>query len=127
VGDAGANTVTGAYGDSGYPYDTGDGDTSYLPSSGDGGTTTNGQPLGDPPSANGTDAAVGDVDAGTGLGGLGDIFGNLGSASDAGTAEVGDGGMCQGLVCFDVFDCFLWHPSEAPSCGFTACEAFVCK
>jgi len=36
-----------------------------------------------------------------------------------------DAGSCDNMVCFDVFDCALWHPGNL--CGFTKCEGFVCK
>lgn len=40
----------------------------------------------------------------------------------------GDGGMdqCANEACFDIFDCFLYHPNAA-MCGFTKCDGFICK
>jgi hypothetical protein len=88
-----------------------------------------------------TDGATGSgskVDAGKTSGGdggitlpdlaeLGDLGGLLGGASDGGAAKPsGDGGMCENLVCFDIFDCAIFHP-DALDCGFTKCEGFVCK
>jgi hypothetical protein len=59
------------------------------------------------------------------LEGLGGLFGGGGS-SDGGTADdSSDGGMCENAVCFDVFDCAIWH-IDALDCGFTACTNFVC-
>jgi hypothetical protein len=106
------------------PSSTGSGDTSYPsanPGAGDGDLAGNGQP-----GSNSVDVTSGDAGATFDLNSLGNLFGNVG-ASDAGTPDVGDGGMCQGLVCFDVFDCYILHPNEATTCGFTACEAFICK
>jgi len=34
--------------------------------------------------------------------------------------------MCANAVCFDVFDCYLFH-SDLGSCNFTECDGFVCK
>ena len=34
---------------------------------------------------------------------------------------------CQDLFCFDLPDCASFHPDEAATCKFTACENFVCK
>jgi hypothetical protein len=34
--------------------------------------------------------------------------------------------MCADAVCFDVFDCYLWH-ADIVDCGFTDCVDFVCK
>lgn len=46
----------------------------------------------------------------------------------AGAASGGTGGAvsCDNAVCFDIFDCALWHP-DMLNCGFTKCEGFVCK
>jgi hypothetical protein len=33
---------------------------------------------------------------------------------------------CKDLVCFDVFDCVLWHPEESTQCNFVDCVDFVC-
>lgn len=66
-------------------------------------------------------------DGGITLPGLGELGGLLGGASDGGAAKPsGDGGMCENLVCFDIFDCAIFHP-DALDCGFTKCEGFVCK
>jgi hypothetical protein len=121
------------YGDAGvYPPGAGDGATVYPPSpgNGDGELSGNGQPTTGQPQTGGNNVEVtsGDASAGVDLNSIGGFLGNLGgSVSDAGTPDVGDGGMCQNLVCFDVFDCYILHPSEATTCGFTACEAFICK
>ena len=71
------------------------------------------------------------VDAGAGdiLGGLGGLFGGLGGgASDGGTANQADAGECESSprVCWDVFDCYIFHPGDL-ACGYTKCEGFVCK
>jgi len=42
---------------------------------------------------------------------------------DAGSV---DGATCENAVCFDVFDCAIWHLDKL-NCGFTKCEAFICK
>ncbi len=65
--------------------------------------------------------------------GLPDLSGILsgfaGGSSDASTPPAKpDGGLvdsCENLVCFDVFDCALWHTDKL-DCGFTACTGFVC-
>ena len=58
--------------------------------------------------------------------GIGDIFG---TDSDGGTTMSSSDGStpdsCENAVCFDVFDCAVWH-LDALDCGFTACENFVC-
>jgi hypothetical protein len=96
---------------------------------GDGDFSGNGQTAtAQPTGGNSVEISSGDAGANLNLNNLGSLFGNLGgSVGDAGTPDVGDGGMCQGLICFDVFDCYILHPSEATTCGFTACEAFTCK
>jgi hypothetical protein len=76
------------------------------------------------------------IDAGTaGVGGSGMGAAGVGAAgifgfpapADAGAADVGDGGMCANLACFDVFDCALYHPNEYGPCKITKCEALICK
>jgi hypothetical protein len=83
-------------------------------------------------------AGSGGVAAAAGSGGgaaEGDDFGlpgfpDLGDGSNtppAGDPGTANAGMCKDLVCFDVFDCVLWHPDEAAVCNFTDCVDFVCK
>src|SRR5262249_23560381 len=107
----------------------GDGDTTAPPpSSVDYGDSDGGVPSTAQPGGNSGNVTSGDAGANLNLNNLGGLLGKPGGPTvDAGTPDVGAGGMCQGLVCFDVFDCALWHPKEATTCGFTACEAFTCK
>jgi hypothetical protein len=76
--------------------------------------------------------ASGSTDAGSNpLDALGGLFGGGATGGDASTpaSTSGDGGAdhCGGdLVCFDIFDCAIWH-LDAIDCGFTKCEDFVCK
>ena len=59
---------------------------------------------------------------------LGNLIPDLGNpGGNTGNTTPPAAGSCQDLVCFDVFDCVLWHPDEAATCNFTACEGFVCK
>ncbi|MFT3927643.1 MAG: hypothetical protein QM778_34250 [Myxococcales bacterium] len=107
----------------------GDGDSSDGPSSsgdgdGDGDYWHSGDGDGD------TSGEFGSVDGGAGgnpLGGLGGLFGG-GGASDAGTQPTGDAGDCVSSprVCWDVFDCYIFHPGDL-GCGYTRCDGFVCK
>lgn len=65
-----------------------------------------------------------------GTGGTGGTGGASGIGGTSGTGGTGGGApadMCADLVCFDVFDCALWHPNEVGPCKFTKCDAFVCK
>jgi hypothetical protein len=48
--------------------------------------------------------------------------GGAGTGGDAADA----GGQCANETCFDIFDCFLYHPNAA-TCGFTKCDALICK
>jgi hypothetical protein len=34
--------------------------------------------------------------------------------------------QCANEICWDIFDCFIFHPN-AGTCKFTKCEGFVCK
>jgi hypothetical protein len=43
-----------------------------------------------------------------------------------GDAAAGAVTSCENLVCFDVFDCAIWH-IDSINCGFTSCDGFVCK
>jgi hypothetical protein len=77
----------------------------------------------------GVPVASGTVSGQNPLGGLGAIF--SGGATDGGKtapASSKDGGVdqCANAVCFDVFDCAIFHP-DALDCGFTACVGFVCQ
>jgi hypothetical protein len=129
--------------DAGYPLSYGDGDTENYPtpSGGDGDTT--GYPTG---------PGTGFGDAGAGMGGvlgqstigggaptasdlLCTLFGGCGDAGTTGSASDGgastpngaDGGLdCKNLYCFDVFDCYIFHP-QAGACGITACNLGVCQ
>ncbi|MDB4989436.1 MAG: hypothetical protein JWN04_4614 [Myxococcaceae bacterium] len=72
---------------------------------------------------------AGSVTALNPLEGLSGLLG--GGASDAGKAAAAsksDSGVhqCENLVCFDIFDCAIFHP-DALDCGFTACTGFVCS
>ncbi|MDB4975036.1 MAG: hypothetical protein JWN48_3377 [Myxococcaceae bacterium] len=49
-----------------------------------------------------------------------DASGPIMSVPDAGAPN-----KCQNLICFDVFDCAIFHP-DALDCGFTSCTGFVC-
>jgi hypothetical protein len=61
------------------------------------------------------------------LSGLGGLLGDGGAApANDGGAVNKDGGMCAEAICFDVFDCYIFHPDKI-DCGFTACDGFVCK
>jgi hypothetical protein len=40
-------------------------------------------------------------------------------------APVSDAGACANAICFDVFDCAIFHPGN--NCGFTKCDGFICK
>jgi hypothetical protein len=87
----------------------------------------------------GAAGAGGAVSSGGPLAGSGDSAGapalddlGLGGLLDPGDAGTPTGmgstaGMCEQLVCFDIFDCALWHPDEAAVCNFTECTNFVCK
>jgi len=64
------------------------------------------------------------------LGGLGGTSSGASTSGDGGTkpsAATADGGgeHCAERICFDVFDCALWH-GDALDCGFTKCEGFLC-
>ncbi|MDB4973906.1 MAG: hypothetical protein JWN48_2247, partial [Myxococcaceae bacterium] len=59
---------------------------------------------------------------------LSGLTGLFGTTSDAGKAAVksdGGAGKCENLICFDAFDCAIFH-TDALDCGFTACTGFVC-
>jgi len=135
--DLGGNDSPSTDGD-GDGDSSGDGDdssgpsTSYGDGDGDGyGSTGDGDGDGEFGGGGGVDA--GDPLGGlAGLGGLGGLGGFLGGggASDAGTSQpTGDAGndcTSSPRVCWDVFDCYIFHPGDL-GCGYTSCEGFVCK
>ena len=63
--------------------------------------------------------------AGDDLGDLGDWSAIFGGGTGNTTPPAA--GSCAELFCFDIFDCAIFHPDEAATCNFTACENFVCK
>jgi hypothetical protein len=73
----------------------------------------------------GVDASVSDPLAG--LGGLlgGATGGSTGSTSSSSGSSSAPAGKCENLICWDVFDCAIFH-ADALDCGFTACTNFVC-
>jgi hypothetical protein len=83
----------------------------------------------------GNGGAGGSDTSGAGAGGaagddpldLGNLIPDVGGGNSGGSTNPPAAGSCQDLVCFDIFDCTLWHPDEAATCNFTACENFVCK
>lgn len=52
--------------------------------------------------------------------------GTAGAATGGTGGAAADAGSCDNAVCFDVFDCVIWH-LDLGYCGFTKCENFVCK
>ena len=151
-----AEPLPGDMPDGGYFPDEGSGGAGVTPSSSTGGESTSPGGGGNVPSGagtgNGSAGAIGTGGASgtggtsgtggaSGTGGTCPLFpfcpiatGGSGGASSGGTGGVGGmstggaGGAasCDNAVCFDVFDCVLWHP-DMLNCGFTKCEAFTCK
>jgi hypothetical protein len=84
----------------------------------------------------GTTSTGGTASGGAGTGGAACIFpfcpvtgGTTGAGGAGGMMSTGGAAgaaSCDNAVCFDVFDCVLWHP-DLGHCAFTKCEAFVCK
>jgi len=62
-----------------------------------------------------------------GLPGFPDLGDGSGTPPPTSDPAMASSGMCQDLICFDVFDCVLWHPDEAAVCNFSDCVDFVCK
>jgi len=86
--------------------------------------------------AAGSGGAGGAGGAAAGNGGSGGSAGAAGSdaddwlpiiGSDTTNANAPAAGSCSDLFCFDLLDCAIFHPEEAATCNFTACENFVCK
>lgn len=53
------------------------------------------------------------------------------STGGTGAGAMASGGAtgaasCDNALCWDIFDCFLFHP-DLGHCAFTKCEGFVCK
>jgi hypothetical protein len=49
--------------------------------------------------------------------------GGLFSGGGSRDASADGGAACKDALCFDVFDCWIYHGG----CGFTACEGLICK
>jgi hypothetical protein len=117
---------------------SGSGGSTAKPTTGSGGSTqaaagSGGKPAGSGGSTQAAAGSGGSTDAsGTGGSGSGDDdpfdLAGLGLLDDAGmpTEPLDKGALCADRVCFDVFDCYLWH-TDALDCEFTECDAFVCK
>jgi hypothetical protein len=102
--------------------------------SGSGGSVASGSG-GTQAGSGGTSSSGGNGSGGTdtagsaGMSGTDDPFG----LADAGLFDPTDpnapppaAGQCADAVCFDVFDCTLWHGDLVGVCNFTDCVDFVC-
>jgi hypothetical protein len=117
-GDTGNASVGGASttGAGGSGFTGGSGSTASGGSTSGGGTTGAG---GNPLCALFPCGGAGGAPAGAG--------GTLGAGGDAGgVAGVGGAGFCDNLICWDIFDCAIFH-ADRLSCNFTKCDGFVCK
>jgi hypothetical protein len=58
----------------------------------------------------------------------GSMYGSGGAGTGGNLSVGGSGGAnsCDNAICWDVFDCFIFH-ADLVNCKFTKCEAFVCK
>ena len=110
---------------------------SIAPAGGSGGST---KPADPQTSSGGAAAQAGISGAGTGGKSVGDGMGTAGMGragmSGGGAVDSGvpqeeefvppDPALCADAVCFDVFDCYLWH-IDSIDCGFTDCVDFICQ
>lgn len=114
---AGGETPGGAGGAG--PVVTGGGGSAYggTPSYGSGGTTGSGGGLG-----TGGSCVPGTLFCpAAATGGAGGVGGQSGGGGTGGAAL-----KCDNAICWDVFDCVIFH-ADLLACNFTKCEAFVCK